>query len=98
MRKDISKSSVELAESVTRFLASFEADKVPAGWINVTQLGKTLRVQQRTAERIVKRMERVNQAERKVFRVPMANHIRPVLHYRFSPAASKALGLTKPRR
>ena len=98
MNPKASKTARDLGESVARFLASFEADKVPAGWINVTQLGKTLCVQQRTAERIVKRMERVNQAERKVFRVPMANHIRPVLHYRFSHAASKALGLTKPRR
>ena len=97
MRKDISKSSVELAESVASFLASFEADKVPAGWRTVSQLGKALRCHGRTAERIVGKMARIGQVEKKLFRVHLANHIRPVPHYKFSKDAEKAMGLTTPK-
>jgi DNA-binding MarR family transcriptional regulator len=98
MNPKASKTARKLADSVSRFLASFEAEQVPPGWYNLTDIGKTLGIQQRSAERIVKRMERVGQSEKKIYRVFMANHLRPVLHYRFTPAAEKALGLTGQKR
>jgi hypothetical protein len=91
-------TSRELAESVARFLASFESEEVPHGWYTVASLAKAVNCQPRTSERIVNRMLRVKQADRKTFRVFMANHLRPVVHYRFTPAALRALGLTKPKR
>ena len=89
------KAARELAESVSRFLASFEADKVPSDWRTVTQLGRTLGCHGRTAERIIGRMARIGQVEKRMFRIHLANHIRPVPHYKFSRDAAKALGLTK---
>jgi hypothetical protein len=95
MKKNVPKSSMDLADSVARFLASFEADKVPSDWRTVTQLGRTLGCHGRTAERIIGRMARIGQVEKRLFRIHLANHIRPVPHYKFSRDAAKALGLTK---
>ena len=98
MSKKRPRPARELAESVSRFLASFEAEKVPPGWYTVRNLAKALKCQERTSERICNRLRRVGQVETKTFRVFMANHLRPVVHYRLSKEAVKAIGLTKANR
>jgi hypothetical protein len=98
MNPKTSTAARDLAESVARFLVTFEADRVPLGWYSLQSFSKATGCHIRTAERVVKKFERVKHAERKYFKVPMANHLRSIPHYRFSPQAAKALGLTKPRR
>ena len=88
----------ELAESVSRFLASFEADKVPPGWFTSLTLAPRLGIQDRQAHNIALRFLKAGQAEKRMFRINVGCYIRPVPHYRFTPQAAKALGLTKPRR
>lgn len=96
MRKPTS-AARELAESVSRFLASFEADKVPPGWFTCIQLAPLLRIQERQAANIALRFLKAGQAERRMYRVKAGCYIRPVPHYRFSAAAAKAIGLTRIR-
>jgi hypothetical protein len=88
----------ELAESISRFLSSFESDKVPKGWYTALTLAPHLGVQDRQANNIANRFLKAGKAERRVFRVNVGCYIRPVPHYRFTPDAEKALGLTRSKR
>jgi len=94
MNHRASQNARDLAASVARFLATYEADKVPPGWYSLQTFAQVTGCHLRTAERVIKKFERVKHAERKYFKVPMANHLRSIPHYRFTNEAAKALGLT----
>jgi hypothetical protein len=98
MKKYKTSPARELAESVSRFLSSFEADKVPREWTTLINLAPLLGVSDRQVYNIASRFIKAGHAERRTFRIKVGSMIRPVPHYRFSPQASKALGLTKPKR
>ena len=98
MKKYKTSPARELAESVSRFLASFEADKVPREWTTLINLAPLLGVSDRQVYNIASRFIKAGQAERRMYRVKAGCYIRPVPHYRFTPQAAKALGLTKPKR
>jgi hypothetical protein len=98
MNRRSSQTARDLAESVSRFLASFEADKVPPGWYTTLTMAPLLGIKDRQAYNIAARFVAAGQAEKKNFRIKVGCYIRPVPHYRFTTAAAKALGLTKPRR
>jgi hypothetical protein len=86
-----------LATAVSTFLATFESEVVPQGWHTVRQLEPHLGVRDRQAANIAQRFVKHKQAEVRTFRILVGSMIRPVPHYRFTPAAEKALGLTKRR-
>ena len=98
MKKYKTSPARELAESVSRFLSSFEADKIPKGFSTLLDLAPRLRVSDRQVYNIAQRFIKAGHAERQTFRVHVGSMIRPVPHYRFSKEAEKVLGLTKPRR
>jgi hypothetical protein len=96
MKRKTSNSS--LGAAINAFLATYESDKVPPGWFTCIQLAPLLRIQERQAANIAIRFLKAGQAERRMYRVKAGCYIRPVPHYRFTPQAAKALGLTKPKR
>jgi len=91
-------SKRELADAISGFLATFESDKVPSGWLTTYELGDKLGVKDRQAYNIAVRFMKAGQCEKSTFRIKVGCFIRPVPHYRFSKEAAKVLGLTKPRR
>jgi hypothetical protein len=92
MKKPITASS-ELAQSVSRFLMSFEADKVPKDWRTLNDLAPLLRVTNRQVYNIAKRFMKAGHAEQRSFRVNLGTMIRSVPHYKFSKEATKVLKL-----
>jgi hypothetical protein len=88
-------SKRELADAISGFLATFESDKLPKGWMTSECLGKKLGVKDRQAYNIAMRFIKAGHAEKRSFRIKVGCFIRPVAHYRFTPAAAKALGISK---
>jgi hypothetical protein len=88
-------SKRELAAAISGFLATFESDKVPSGWLTTYALGERLGVKDRQAYNIAQRFIKAGKAEKRTFRINVGCYIRPVPHYRFTPAAAKALGISK---
>ena len=88
----------ELSKAMSSFLATFEADKVPPGYLSLNEWGAVFNVSVRMAWNNIYRFIKAGHCERAVFRVKTSNSIRPVAHYRLSKPALKGLGLTLPRR
>ena len=84
-----------LGAAVSAFLATYESDRVPIGFRTVTQWSVLFRVNTRQTLNIIGRLAKVNHAEKASYRIRQRSMIRPVDHYRLSPAALKALGLTR---
>jgi len=96
MRRKTSNSS--LGAAINAFLATYESDKVPAGFRTITQWSPILRVNTRQTCNILHRFLKVGHAEKANYRIKQQTMIRPVDHYRLSPPALKALGLTHLKR
>ena len=88
-------SNGDLGKAVNAFLATYECDKVPKGYLTVAAWAPHLGVNSRQAWNVIHRFARVGHATEASFRIKQRSMIRPVVHYRFSPAALKALGLTR---
>ena len=88
----------ELSRAINAFLASYEADKVPPGFLTMKDWAAAFKVNTRQAWNNIERFLKAGHAERATFRVKAGTILRPVSHYRLSPDALKALGLTLPRR
>ena len=88
-------SNSSLGAAVNAFLATYESDKVPAGFRTVSQWAPFLRVNTRQTLNVINRFLKVGHAEKATYRIKQRSMIRPVDHYRFSKPALKALGLTR---
>ena len=91
-------SNNPLGAAVNAFLATYESDKVPAGFRTVSQWSAHFRVNTRQSCNIIHRFLKVGHAEKANYRIKQQTMIRPVDHYRLSPPALKALGLTHLKR
>lgn len=87
-----------MSKAINTFLASYEADKVPPGYLTLNEWGAVFKVTIRMAWNTILRFIKAGHCERAVFRVKTSTIIRPVAHYRLSKEALKGLGLTLPRR
>lgn len=64
--------------------SSVAPDEVPAGWFTVTELADKIdRSACNTSER-VRKMVAAGRAEKKMFRIQLAEKVRPVPHYRLT--------------
>jgi hypothetical protein len=90
-------SKRELAAAISEFMATFESDVVPNGWLTTYELGDKLGVKDRQAYNIAVRFMKAGHADKKTFRIKVGCFIRPVPHYKFSKKAERAMGLTKPK-
>jgi len=61
---------------------SVTPDKVPAGWFTVAQLADQLGKSICNTSQRVRRMVAAGKAERRMFRIQLAEKVRPVPHYR----------------
>lgn len=88
----------ELSRAINAFLATYEADKVPHGFLTIAEWSSLFKVNTRQAWNNIERIIKAGHAERAIYRVKAQTVIRPVPHYRLSKEALKALGLTLPKR
>lgn len=86
----------ELSKAINAFLATYEADKVPPGFLTIKDWGSTFKVNTRQAWNNIERFMQAGHAERAIYRVKAGTILRPVPHYRLSKDALKALRLTLP--
>jgi hypothetical protein len=58
------------------------AEVVPAGWFTVRQLAQARGRSDCATSLVIAKLVEANRAERKVFTIKLAQHTRPVPHYR----------------
>ena len=98
MSKRAKQTHGELSRAINAFLATYEADKVPRGFLTIAEWSALFKVNTRQAWNNIERIMKAGHAERATYRVKAGTIIRPVPHYRLTPASLKAIGLTLPRR
>ena len=57
-------------------------DTVPAGYLTLRQLAKQIKVSVTTLQRKMKFLVESGRVERQTFRIRLAQHVRPVVHYK----------------
>jgi hypothetical protein len=91
----MSKSRIQKA--VADLIATFEEETVPKGWYTVRQLAAKHGTGPRNVFIIVQKLMRHKHAEWHDYRVRTERGLQPIRHYRLSPSAAKAFGLTTPK-
>ena len=90
-------SKRRIQEAVAELIATFEAEEVPKGWYTIRQLAARHGTGPRNVFIIVQKLMRHKHAEHKDYRVRTERGLQPIRHYRLSPSAAKAFGLTAPK-
>lgn len=91
-------SKRDLSSALTAYLSTFEAERPEAGFRTLADWGSIMGVGERQAFNVIERLMKAGKADSRKYRTVCRSVIRPRPHYRISPEALKALGLTKARR
>ena len=83
----------QIQQAVASYLATFEADTVPAGWHTLKALSKAYGTGHRNVALIMSRLKKHGQVEVRDFKCMTGHGIQRIPHYKLSPAAAKAFGL-----